>query len=92
LGEQTKGSLLSCTWRRVTETLLLSPFTGASIDALSIRANWLRKAPPGSAATVAGIDVAGRTLIDVGGVRIGWQSCWASPAIRIERRFGIGGC
>ncbi len=48
---------------------LLSPFTGATIDALSIRANWLKKAPQGSAATVAGVDASGRRLIDVGGVR-----------------------
>ncbi len=49
---------------------LLSPFTGAAIDALSIRGNWLRKAPPGSMATVTGVDATGRTLIDVGGARL----------------------
>jgi len=49
---------------------LPSPFTGARIDALSIRHNWLRKAPPGSFAVIAGVDAAGRTLIDVGGVRL----------------------
>jgi CRISPR-associated endonuclease/helicase Cas3 len=48
---------------------LLSPFTGAAIDALSIRANWLRKAAPGSMATVQGVDAAGRTLVDVGGAQ-----------------------
>jgi CRISPR-associated endonuclease/helicase Cas3 len=50
------------------EAGLLSPFTGENIDALSIRANWLRQAEPGSTATVVGNDVAGRTLISVGGV------------------------
>jgi CRISPR-associated endonuclease/helicase Cas3 len=50
------------------EAGLLSPFTGENIDALSIRANWLRQAEPGSTATVVGNDVAGRAVIDVGGV------------------------
>jgi CRISPR-associated endonuclease/helicase Cas3 len=49
---------------------LLSPFTGEAIDALSVRANWLRNAEPGSSATIVGVDAAGRTLIDVGGVRL----------------------
>jgi CRISPR-associated endonuclease/helicase Cas3 len=48
---------------------LVSPFTGEAIDALSIRANWLRNAQPGSVATVAGTDALGRTLLDVDGVR-----------------------
>ena len=50
-------------------TGLSSPFTGENIDALSIRANWLRQAEPGSTATVVGNDVAGRTVINVGGVQ-----------------------
>jgi CRISPR-associated endonuclease/helicase Cas3 len=49
---------------------LRSPFTGETIASLSIRANWLREAEPGSMATIAGIDAAGRTLIDVDGVRL----------------------
>jgi CRISPR-associated endonuclease/helicase Cas3 len=52
------------------EGRLTSPFTGAAIEALSIRANWLRKAQPGSVATVVGVDANGRTLIDVDGVRL----------------------
>jgi CRISPR-associated endonuclease/helicase Cas3 len=47
---------------------LFSSFTGENIDALSIRANWLRQAEPGSTATVVGNDVAGRAVINVGGV------------------------
>jgi CRISPR-associated endonuclease/helicase Cas3 len=50
------------------EAGLFSPFTGENIDALSIRANWLRQAEPGSTATVVGNDVAGRAVINVGGV------------------------
>jgi CRISPR-associated endonuclease/helicase Cas3 len=49
---------------------LVSPFTGTAIDALSIRANWLRNAQPGSRAEVVTIDVGGRTTLDVGGVRL----------------------
>jgi hypothetical protein len=52
------------------EGTLLSPFTGVAIDALPIRANWLRDAEPGSTATVSGVDATGRTLIDVGGVTL----------------------
>jgi hypothetical protein len=48
---------------------MLSRFTGAAVDALSIRANWLGKAAPGSMATIGGVDAAGRTFVDVGGVR-----------------------
>jgi CRISPR-associated endonuclease/helicase Cas3 len=48
------------------EGKLLSPFTGEQIEALSIRANWLREAEPGSPAVVAGCDTAGRTRINVG--------------------------
>jgi CRISPR-associated endonuclease/helicase Cas3 len=48
---------------------LLSPFTGKKIDILSIRANWLRQAEPGSTATIVGLDAAGRALIEVDGVR-----------------------
>jgi CRISPR-associated endonuclease/helicase Cas3 len=48
---------------------LVSPFTGKQIEALSIRANWLREAEPGSPAVVAGLDAAGRTRIDVGNAR-----------------------
>jgi CRISPR-associated endonuclease/helicase Cas3 len=51
---------------------LRSPFTQASIEALSIRANWLRGAQPGSVADVVGIDNLGRTLLDVNGVRLAY--------------------
>ena len=47
---------------------LISPFTGDRIDALSIRASWLRQAEPGSSALVVGSDANGRTLLSVGGV------------------------
>ena len=47
---------------------LISPFTGDQIDALSIRASWLRQAEPGSPAVVVGFDPNGRTLLSVGGV------------------------
>jgi CRISPR-associated endonuclease/helicase Cas3 len=49
---------------------LVSPFTGEAIQALSIRANWLREAEPGSKAVVVGVDATSRTLIDVGGVSL----------------------
>jgi CRISPR-associated endonuclease/helicase Cas3 len=52
------------------EGRLPSPFTGVPIDALAIRANWLRDAEPGSTAKVSGVDEAGRTLLDVGGVHL----------------------
>jgi hypothetical protein len=52
------------------EGRLLSPFTGVPIDALPIRANWLRDAAPGSTATVSGVDEAGRALLNVGGVHL----------------------
>jgi len=48
---------------------LASPFTGENIDALSIRANWLRQAEPGATASVVGSDTTGRALIDIGGTR-----------------------
>jgi CRISPR-associated endonuclease/helicase Cas3 len=51
------------------EGKLLSPFTGEQIEALSIRANWLREAEPGSPAVVNGFDTAGRTRINVGKAR-----------------------
>jgi hypothetical protein len=51
------------------ESGLSSPFTGENIEALSIRANWLRQAEPGSIAIVVGHDAAGRTLVDVGGAK-----------------------
>ena len=41
-----------------------------TLQALSIRANWLREAEPGSKAMVVGVDATGRTLIDVGGVSL----------------------
>ena len=37
---------------------------------LSIRANWLRNAEPGSKAVVVVVDATGRTLVDVGGVSL----------------------
>jgi CRISPR-associated endonuclease/helicase Cas3 len=48
---------------------LSSPFTGESIDALSIRANWLRQVEPGTTASVVGNDDTGRALITVGPAR-----------------------
>jgi hypothetical protein len=47
---------------------LISPFTGDRIDALSIRANWLRQAEPCSYALIVGCDLSGRTLLSVGEV------------------------
>jgi hypothetical protein len=47
---------------------LISPFTGDRIDALSIRASWLRQAEPGSSVLVVGSDANGRTMLSVGGV------------------------
>jgi hypothetical protein len=51
------------------EGKLMSPFTGDLIDALSIRANWIRVAEPGSPAVVVGVDTVGRAFINVGGAR-----------------------
>jgi hypothetical protein len=48
---------------------LLSPFTGVTIEVLSIRANWLRRAQPGSKAQVITVEVGGSTTLDVGGAR-----------------------
>jgi CRISPR-associated endonuclease/helicase Cas3 len=48
---------------------LLSPFTGATVDTLSIRANWLRNAQPGSKANVISVELCGRTILDIDGVR-----------------------
>ena len=48
---------------------LLSPFTGAAINVLSIRANWMRRAQPGSKAQVITVETGGRTTLDVGGAR-----------------------
>jgi hypothetical protein len=53
---------------------LISPLTGEQIDALSIRANWLREAEPGSPAVVVGQDASGRTLVEVGSARLGAPS------------------
>jgi CRISPR-associated endonuclease/helicase Cas3 len=50
------------------EGVLISPFTGDRIDALSIRASWLRQVQPGSSALVVGFDPNGRTLLRVGSV------------------------
>jgi CRISPR-associated endonuclease/helicase Cas3 len=52
------------------EGTLKSPFTGAAIEALSVRANWLRKAEPGSPATIIRTDTTGTAQIDVDGVRL----------------------
>jgi hypothetical protein len=51
---------------------LRSPFTQATIEALSIRANWLRGAQPGSFARVTGVDNFGRTLLNVDGVKLAY--------------------
>ena len=45
---------------------LFSPFTGESIDALSIRTNWLKQAEPGAKASDVGNDDNGRVLINIG--------------------------
>jgi CRISPR-associated endonuclease/helicase Cas3 len=50
---------------------LFSPFTGATIDTLSIRGNWLRNAKPGSRANVV-IEARGLTTLDVDGVRFNY--------------------
>ena len=52
---------------------LLSPFTGANIDTLSIRGNWLRNAQPGSKAKVVTVN-AGLTALDVGGVHLKYST------------------
>ena len=54
---------------------LISPFTGAGIERLAIRATWLRNATPGSPACVVATDKHGyggtaRTRLDVGGVAL----------------------
>jgi hypothetical protein len=46
---------------------LPSPFTGATIDTLSIRRNWLRNAEPGSKAKVVMVND-GLTTLEVGAV------------------------
>ena len=48
---------------------LHSPFTRASIEALSIRANWLGGPEPGSKAQVITAEAGASTTLDVGGVR-----------------------
>jgi CRISPR-associated endonuclease/helicase Cas3 len=53
---------------------LISPFTGASIDALSIRANWLRNAQPGSKANVVAVEAGGRTRLDIDGVHFTYDA------------------
>jgi hypothetical protein len=61
------------TWESPRQGTLVSPFTGAGIERLAIRATWLRNASPGSPARVVGYDKQGngataRTRLDVGGV------------------------
>jgi hypothetical protein len=57
--------------------VLVSPFTGAGIEKLAIRATWLRNATPGSAARIVGYDKqshggTARTRLDVGGVALAY--------------------
>jgi CRISPR-associated endonuclease/helicase Cas3 len=52
---------------------LVSPFTGAQIDALSIRSNWLRDAEPGSRARITAAEAGGRAYLDVGGVSLAYD-------------------
>jgi hypothetical protein len=57
--------------------VLVSPFTGAVIERLAIRATWLRNATPGSPARVVGYDKQGnggtaRTRLEVGGVALAY--------------------
>jgi CRISPR-associated endonuclease/helicase Cas3 len=59
------------------EGALISPFTGAGIGRLAVRATWLRDATPGSPARVVGYDEQGhggtsRTLLDAGGVALAY--------------------
>ena len=86
---------IESSFRKRQEGKLVSPFTGATIEALSIRANWLRNARPGSVATIIGIDAAGRTLVDVDGVSLtyGVEGLHRTslPATRTEKRFTAGG-
>jgi CRISPR-associated endonuclease/helicase Cas3 len=70
------------------EGTLLSPFTGVAIDALPIRANWLRDAEPGSTATINGVDATGRTLIDVGGVTLTYSVEGLHREVRHQRIAG----
>jgi hypothetical protein len=54
---------------------LVSPFTGAGIERLAIRATWLRSTTPGSPARVVGRQGDGgtaRVRLDVGGVALAY--------------------
>jgi hypothetical protein len=53
-------------------TSTVSDLPDELIDALSIRANWIRVAEPGSPAVVVGVDAAGRALINVGRARFAY--------------------
>src|SRR5258706_10829501 len=52
---------------------LISPFTGGTIKALSIRGNWLRNAEPGSMANVVSVETGGRTIFEVDGGRFSYD-------------------
>jgi CRISPR-associated endonuclease/helicase Cas3 len=60
---------------------LRSPFTSVLIEALSVRAKWLKGAQPGSIAEVAGTDDLGRTLLDVDGARLAYGIEGLTPAL-----------
>jgi hypothetical protein len=70
INERIPTRLGDCTADVEVEGRLLSPFTGVPIDALAIRANWLRDTEPGSTPKVSGVDEDDRTLLDVGGVHL----------------------
>jgi hypothetical protein len=58
---------------------LVSPFTGAGIERLAIRASWLRNTAPGTPARVVGYDKQGaggtlRTRLDIGGVAVAYST------------------
>jgi CRISPR-associated endonuclease/helicase Cas3 len=58
---------------------LVSPFTGAGIERLAIRATWLHNTAPGTPARVVGYDKQGaggtvRTRLDIGGVGLAYST------------------
>jgi hypothetical protein len=58
---------------------LVSPFTGADIERLAIRATWLRNTAPGTPARVVSYDRQGaggtlRTRLDIDGVPLAYST------------------
>jgi hypothetical protein len=68
---------------------LMSPFAGVQIEALSIRANWLRQAEPGSSARVVGFDANGRALLSVGGASFTYGIEGVAPSARVAIRCAV---